>query len=504
MELESMCDEVPDEIHKDLGSSHRSESKFCHMVLGKRKVMLAVSQLLVLFFLCASLYGILGSDVLLRSEIFALLLLSVIAHIAGKVVSLIKLPPLIGMLIIGFLFRNLPFIPFYKNISIRWATTLRASAFVIILLKAGLGLDAEKLKSLKLIVFQLAFSPCIVEAMVISITSHFLLNLPWTWAIMLGFVISAVSPAVVVPGLLNLQDRSIGIKKGIPTLVIAAASVDDILAITGFTIMFSVSLSAGSNLWITLLKGILEPVGGLTYGILFGVTFWILPGSQSFSSTSLFYHVILLCLGGFAGMFLSKRLEIAGAGPMACLVMAFVASLHWKKDIQHLESIEKTIGVVWIILQPFLFSLIGAEVSVQNLQSNLGNTILVLLIALAFRIVTAMFASFGGDFNLKENIFIAVAWLPKATVQAAVGPQALDYVLTNNMGKEMEDLAQKILTGAVLSIIMTAPIGAALIAILGPLLLSHDNKTDKKELNQLEENVNKDESRSDFDVSNQA
>lgn len=293
-------------------------------------------------------------------------------------------------------------------------------------------------------------------------------------------------------------------KKGIPTLVIAAASVDDILAITGFTIMLSVSLSGGDNLWITFLKGILEPVGGLAYGILFGIAFWILPGSQSSSSASLFYHVILLCLGGFTGMFMSKRLEIAGAGPMACLVMAFVASLHWKKDVQHLESIEKIIGVMWIILQPFLFSLIGAEVSIQNLQSNLGETILVLLTALAFRIATAMFASFGGGFNLKEKIFIAVAWFPKATVQAAVGPQALDYVLTNNMGKEMEILAQKILTGAVLSIIMTAPIGAALIAILGPLLLSHDVKTDSKEINKLQENASKDESRSDVDVLNQA
>ncbi|GFT74194.1 hypothetical protein TNCV_4081191 [Trichonephila clavipes] len=359
-------------------------------------------------------------DALPGSELFALFILSVIAHIAGRVVCHIKLPPLIGMLITGFLFRNLPFIPFYKNISIRWATTLRASAFVIILLKAGLGLDAEKLKTLKRIVFQLAFSPCIVETIVISITSHFLLHLPWTWAIMLGFVISAVSPAVVVPGLLSLQDRSFGIKKGIPTLVIAAASVDDILAITGFTIMLSVSLSGGDNLWITFLKGILEPVGGLVYGILFGIAFWILPGSQISSSASLFYHVILLCLGGFTGMFLSKRLEIAGAGPMACLVMAFVASLRWKKDAEHLENIEKVIGKMWIILQPFLFSLIGAEVSVQNLQSNLGNTILTLLIALAFRIATAMFASFGGDFNLKEKIFIAVAWLPKATVQRFV------------------------------------------------------------------------------------
>ncbi|GBN34252.1 Sodium/hydrogen exchanger 9B1 [Araneus ventricosus] len=472
MELESYTDE-------NHSNDHHSSRKFYNLLPSKRKAVLTATQTVVLVFLYASLYGILGDDALPGSEIFALLLLSVSAHIVGKLVSLIKLPPLIGMLIVGFLFRNLPFIPYYQNISILWATTLRAAAFVVILLKAGLGLDAEKLKSLKLIVFQLAFSPCIVETIVLGISSHFLLNLPWAWAIMLGFVISAVSPAVVVPGLLSLQERSFGIRKGIPTLVIAAASVDDILAITGFTIMLSISLSAGDSLWVTVLKGLLEPIGGLLYGVLFGSLFWLIPSSQSSSSTQAFYHVVLLCLGGFAGMFLSKRLGVAGLGPMACLVLAFVASLGWKKDPQHLEQIERIIGVMWIILQPFLFNLIGAEVSVRNLQSNLGNTVLALLIGFTFRIITAAFASYGGGFNVKERLFIAIAWFPKATVQAAVGPQALDYVLSNNMGKELEDQAQKILTGAVLSIIMTAPIGAALIALLGPLLLSQDKPKEK-------------------------
>ncbi|CAL1260985.1 unnamed protein product [Larinioides sclopetarius] len=354
------------------------------------------------------------------------------------------------MLIVGFLFRNLPFIPYYQDISIIWATALRAAAFVVILLKAGLGLDAEKLKSLRRIVFQLAFSPCIVETIVLGVSSHFLLNLPWAWAIMLGFVISAVSPAVVVPGLLSLQERSFGIRKGIPTLVIAAASVDDILAITGFTIMLSISLSAGDSLWVTILKGFLEPIGGLLYGVLFGSLFWLIPDSTSSSV-------------GFAGMFLSKRLGVAGLGPMACLVLAFVASLGWKKDPQHLEQIERIIGVMWIILQPFLFSLIGAEVSVQNLQSNLGSTVLALLIGFTFRIITAAFASYGGGFNLKERLFIAVAWFPKATVQ--------------------------ILTGAVLSIIMTAPIGAALIALLGPLLLSQD-KPEQEDATEMDTTKN--------------
>ncbi|GIX83861.1 hypothetical protein CDAR_88681 [Caerostris darwini] len=313
---------------------------------------------------------------------------------------------------------------------------------------------------------------------------------------MFGFVLSAVSPAVVVPGLLNLQERSFGVKKGIPTLVIAAASMDDILAITGFSVMLGASLT-GDHLGYALLNGIWEPTAGLICGILFGFIFRFFPSSENSSSTLLLYHITMLCLGGFTGMFVSKKIGIAGAGPMSCLVMAFVASLGWKKDVQHLEGIQKIIGVMWNLLQPFLFSLIGAEVLLQNLRSNLDNTILALLFGFVFRIITATIASFGGDFSLKEKVFIAVAWFPKATVQAAVGPQPLDYVLTYDKGEELENHAQKILTGAVLSIIMTAPIGAALIAILGPLLLTKDSKENERNFNELEENVSIIESRSE-------
>ncbi|XP_035227498.1 sodium/hydrogen exchanger 9B2-like, partial [Stegodyphus dumicola] len=112
--------------------------------------------------------------------------------------------------------------------------------------------------------------------------------------------------------------------------------------------------------------------------------------------------------------------------------------------------------------------------------------ILALCIGLLFRIATAALVTFGADLNIKEKFFVAFAWLPKATVQAAIGPQALDYVLINNKGPEMEEMAKKILTVAVLSIILTAPIGAALISILGPILLTKGKKVTENLL--IEEN----------------
>ncbi|XP_035227217.1 sodium/hydrogen exchanger 9B2-like [Stegodyphus dumicola] len=320
------------------------------------------------------------------------------------------------MLIVGFLFRNVTFIPYYKDISIKWASVLRGSALVVILLKAGLGLDAVKLRKLKLVVFQLSFAPCLVETAITGISSHYLLQLPWPWAIMLGFIISAVSPAVVVPSLLTLQEKKLGTNKGIPTLVIAAASMDDIIAITGFTVMLSISVSKDEWIW-SFVKGPLEPVVGLLYGILVGVSFWYVPNSESSKQVQTYYQFLMLCFGGLSAMFLSKAFEFAGAGPLACLTLAFVASIGWKKDPEQFNTLERSTGVLWKLIQPFLFSLIGAEVTISNLQSNLGYGILALCIGLLFRIATAALVTFGADLNIKEKFFVAFAWLPKATVQ---------------------------------------------------------------------------------------
>ena len=116
-------------------------------------------------------------------------------------------------------------------------------------------------------VFRLAFSPCLAETLTVAIASHFLLNFPWMWGFMLGFVLAAVSPAVVVPCLLSLQERGYGVDKGIPTLVIAAASVDDVLAISGFTILLGITFKPEQDLLTVILQGPKEALIGLLFGV---------------------------------------------------------------------------------------------------------------------------------------------------------------------------------------------------------------------------------------------
>lgn len=151
-----------------------------------------------------------------------------------KLPTLPPLPPLLGMLLAGFLLRNIPVISDNVQIRHKWSSSLRSIALSVILVRAGLGLDSKALKKLKGVCVRLSMDPCLVEACTSALLVHFLMGLPWQWAFILGFVLGAVFPAVVVPSMLLLQGGGYGVEKGVPTLLMAAGSFDDILAITGF------------------------------------------------------------------------------------------------------------------------------------------------------------------------------------------------------------------------------------------------------------------------------
>ena len=144
------------------------------------------------FVIWAAAWSVLGKDALPGGNVFSLFVLLVVASLAGVLISkvpYVTLPPLLGMLITGFLFRNIPGVSFTKSIDKQWSTTLRNIALVIILLRSGLGLDVQALKRLKCTVLRLAFCPCLIEAVTVGVISHFLLGMPWLWAFMLGYEI---------------------------------------------------------------------------------------------------------------------------------------------------------------------------------------------------------------------------------------------------------------------------------------------------------------------------
>ncbi|KAK3860198.1 hypothetical protein Pcinc_017629 [Petrolisthes cinctipes] len=416
------------------------------------------------------LVSILGATALPGGNIFSLMVLYAAALAGAAGMGHVGLPPLLGSLVVGILLSSVPGINTVgHSVDVHWSSTLRSCALVIILIRAGLGLDPVALRKLNCVVLRLAFLPCLVETISAAVVSHFVLALPWLWSFMLGFIVAAVSPAVVVPCLLQLGEEGYGVEEGIPTLVIAAASLDDVLAITGFSVMLTLTFSKGSLYW-TISKGPVEIVLGLLYGLVFGVLCWYLPHKKK-KYRPIYKFIIMFVLGSLA-MFGSQKVNLESSGPIGVLSLAFVAGLGWRRP----ENMDSEVGnyyrQVWQLIQPMLFVLIGAEIDLGTLEvSTIGWGLITLAVCLSLRVATSFLVVAGGNFSVWERLFIAIAWLPKATVQAAIGSEALDYVRQYNGSDENIARGLQVVTIAVMVILVTAPAGAAAIKLTAPRFL---------------------------------
>merc|ERR1712110_1083581 len=381
--------------------------------------------------------------------------------------------------------------------------TLRSICLTVILLMAGLELDPQQLLKLSGVVVRATFIPCLTEAVAVAVLSNLLLGFPWTVGFMLGFILAAVSPAVIIPCLMSLSSRGYGVAKGVPTLVIAACAADDVVAISGFGIFLGVTFSVGAPLWQLILHGPIEVIIGVSFGVFWGLLAQWIPNKDHRHVA--FFRWLILFGGGLIALFGAHLIHYDGAGGLATIIMAFVAGMEWRKEGwgDH-NPVTKTFQRMWIILEPVIFALIGTEIQVDKINPNtLGLSVVVLVLALIIRMVGTYFSVCGGELTVKEKIFMAFAWMPKATVQAALGPIFLDNVFKvpktlwdtpenkaawiesgrnitewSPIGNEAEwlEMGNDILTLAVLSILITAPLGAVCILGLGPKLLESNKK----------------------------
>ncbi|XP_072319039.1 sodium/hydrogen exchanger 9B2 isoform X2 [Eucyclogobius newberryi] len=430
-----------------------------------------ITKVLLAGVLFGVVWSITENECLPGGNLFGVTIIFLCALIGGKLVELIHLPglpafpPLLGMLLMGFSLRNIPGVDEGVQVNHKWSAGLRNIALAVILARAGLGLDPSALKKLKSVCLRVSVGPCVVEACTIAVVSRLLMGLPWVWGFILGFVLGAVSPAVVVPSMLLLQKQGYGVDQGIPTLLMAAGSFDDILAITGFTTCLGMAFATGST-WYNLLRGVLEVAGGTVAGILLGFLIQYFP---SVDQKNLVMKRSFLVLGlSIFSVFGSAVAGFPGSGGLCTLVLAFLAGIGWGAGKARVED---AVGWVWDIFQPLLFGLIGAEIRVRDLEGyTVGIGIASLFIALLVRVLFTFVCVLCAGFNMKEKVFIALAWMPKATVQAAIGSTALDMARSKD-DKILEKNGMYVLTVAVLAILFTAPIGALIIGLSGPRLL---------------------------------
>ncbi|VVC34245.1 Hypothetical protein CINCED_3A024503 [Cinara cedri] len=408
-------------------------------------------------------------DMTPNSALASVMLLVLCSWACGKATGLVGLPPLLGMLLAGMVLANTGHYVGDHNVFQPHIINLREVALTVLLVASGLSLDASMLRKLSFVVFQLAVLPCVTETIAAAIVTHYLMGLPWIWGILLGCILSPVSSAVILPALLDFKQKGLGEDKGIITLVMAACSFDDIFAISAFGVCLSVIFAQGS--WEKdAIRGPIEIALGLGAGIFWGLIVGYIPHKCEKSLN--LKRAYILTAGGLFMTFASKKLiDFPGAGPLAIITAAFVAAICWKNNDSFSEEVENKANKVWDLLEPLLFASIGTEIRLMYISMDLIiNASILLAITSLVRVLTCFFVLRNTNFNLREKIFVNIAWLPKATVQAAIGPIALVYA-RNNHDETQIAYAFDVLAISVLAIVITAPIGAIFMTLRGEYLL---------------------------------
>lgn len=368
--------------------------------------------------------------------------------LSGIIIQLLckklNIPSLIGFILVGILLG--PAVlnvldPTLLNIS----ADIRQIVLIIILTRAGLSLDLKDLKKVGRPAILLSFVPASFEILGVMIFAPLLLGISLMDAAILGAVLGAVSPAVVVPRMITLIHDKFGTKKGIPQLVLAGSSVDDIYALILFSSFLSLSQSDEFNL-INLLSLPLSILSGVLIGFLSGYLL-----SKFFEKIHLKPLIQVLILLSLSFILVSIEDSFANLPFSGILAVMSLAIMLYRQIPAQAEKISQLYNTLWIPGEIFLFILVGASVNIQYAFSAGFLPILVILFALGIRMIGTWLSLIGTDLDSKEKTFTLIAYLPKATVQAAIGGVPLA------MGLPAGEL---ILTMSVLAILITAPLGA--------------------------------------------
>lgn len=366
----------------------------------------------------------------------------------GGIFKKLKLPSLLGMLLTGILLG--PYVlnlldPTILNIS----TDLRQIALIIILTRAGLNLDINDLKRVGRPAILMCFVPACFEIVGMLVFAPMFLGVTRLEAAIMGTVIAAVSPAIIVPKMLKLMESGYGKSKSIPQMIMAGASVDDVFVIVLFTAF--TGLAKGGN--ITFMSFLTIPtsiVFGLIGGIVTGLLLALLFSKLHIRDSS---KVIIILSISFLLVTVEHGLTgvIGFSGLLA--VMAMGATLQQRK-YEVSKRLSGKFSKLWVCAEVLLFVLVGATVNISYALKAGLTAVALIFCVLVFRMVGVFACLIKTSLNKKERVFTALTYMPKATVQAAIGGLPLA------MGLACGDI---VLTVAVLSILITAPLGAALV-----------------------------------------
>ncbi|WP_411170594.1 cation:proton antiporter [Clostridium sp. MB05] len=367
----------------------------------------------------------------------------------GSIFSKLKLPSLVGMILTGIILGP-PMLNLIDGSILGISSELRQIALVIILTRAGLALDIKDLKKVGRPAILMCFVPATFEILGFILLGPKLLGLSLLDSAIMGTVIAAVSPAVIVPRMLKLMNEGYGVKKSIPQLILAGASVDDIFVIVLFTSFTGIATGSSSFSYMSLLEIPISIVLGIILGIMGGLALVYL-----FKEIHMRDSIKILIILSVSFLFITIENLLKNVIPISGLLAIMSLGATILKTYPKLATrISLKYSKLWVAAEIFLFVLVGATVNIKYALNSGIVAILLILGSLLFRMIGVLVCLIKTELTFKERIFSVIAYMPKATVQAAIGALPLSMGLASG---------EIILTVAVLSIIITAPLGAFLI-----------------------------------------
>lgn len=387
-------------------------------------------------------------------SLFIILILGVLG---GLLFEKIKLPKIIWYIVLGVLISPSVFNIIDQDL-LNISSYLRQIALVIILTRSGLSLDINGLKRIGRPAILMCFLPATLEIIGVTIFSPIILKISIFESLLLGSVLAAVSPAIVSPRMIKFIENGYGKNHHVPELVLAGASMDDIYVIVLFY-SFKNLVSTNSFSYLSLLQIPSSILSGILLGFIVGIIFVIL---MKYLKLNNIISVILIIGLSFGMIALENAIKpyFSISALLGIIVMALIIS--YKKHDEAI-IIQKNYNSLWQIFEILLFVLVGASIDINYALSMEGLLLIgIVFIGLIFRSLGVILSLLFTNYTKKEKIFIIISYLPKATVQASIGGIALSEGLA---------CGSVILTAAVISILVTAPLGAILIDNLSKRLL---------------------------------
>jgi NhaP-type Na+/H+ or K+/H+ antiporter len=395
----------------------------------------------------------------------SLSLMFLIGLLMGAIFEKLKLPRIIGMFITGVVLGPFVLDLFDPNL-LAISADLRQIALIIILIKAGLSLDISDLKKVGRPALLLSFLPASFEILAYTILAPILLGINRIEAALMGSVLAAVSPAVVVPKMTYLIENKYGDKKSIPQMIMAAASCDDVFVIVLFASFLNIA-KGGSAKIRDFLDIPMSIILGIALGIVVGyiLYYFFEKAYEKNQHIRNSMKVIIILASAFACITIEKILQdkLALSGLLAVLSMACMLKMKTPEMVSN--RLSEKFSKLWLAAEVVLFVLVGASVDINYTAQAGPKVVIAIFLALAIRALGVFISLLKTNLNKKERLFCIFAYMPKATVQAAIGSVPLQEGLS---------CGNIILSVAVMAILLTAPLGAFAIDKSHKKLLSHD------------------------------